>query len=56
VPKRVRRLDGIDQIVLALSARGLTTGQTAADFDAVHGTKVNKDTILLDVRALRLAL
>jgi len=26
VPKRKRRLDGIDQIVLSLSARGLTTG------------------------------
>jgi putative transposase len=27
VPKRKRRLDGIDQIVLSLSARGLTTGK-----------------------------
>jgi transposase-like protein len=26
VRKRQRRLDGVDQIVLSLSARGLTTG------------------------------
>ena len=29
VRKRQRRLDGIDQIVLSLSARGLTTGEMA---------------------------
>jgi len=45
VPKRVRRLDGIDQIVLSLSARGLTTGEIAAHFDEVYGAKVSKDTI-----------
>lgn len=28
VPKRKRRLDGIDQIVLSLSARGLTPGES----------------------------
>jgi putative transposase len=45
VPKRKRRLDGIDQIVLALSARGLTTGEIAAHFEEVYGAKVSKDTI-----------
>jgi transposase-like protein len=45
VPKRARRLDGIDQIVLSLSARGLTTGEIAAHFDEVYGAKVSKDTI-----------
>lgn len=30
VPKRKRRLDGVDQIVLSLTARGLTTGEIAA--------------------------
>jgi transposase-like protein len=29
VPKRKRRLDGVDQIVLSLTARGLTTGEIA---------------------------
>ena len=45
VRKRQRRLDGIDQIVLSLSARGLTTGEIAAHFDEVYGAKVSKDTI-----------
>lgn len=45
VPKRKRRLEGIDQIVLSLTARGLTTGEIAAHFDEVYGAKVSKDTI-----------
>jgi hypothetical protein len=45
VPKRKRRLDGIDQFVLSLSARGLTTGEIAAHFEEVYGAKVSKDTI-----------
>jgi putative transposase len=45
VRKRQRRLDGIDQIVLSLTARGLTTGEIAAHFDDVYGAKVSKDTI-----------
>jgi transposase-like protein len=32
VRKRQRRLDGVDEIVLSLSARGLTTGEIAAHF------------------------
>lgn len=45
VPKRKRRLDGIDEVVLSLSARGLTTGEIAAHFEEVYGAKVSKDTI-----------
>ena len=45
VRKRQRRLDGIDQIVLSLTARGLTTGEIAAHFDEVYGAKVSKDTL-----------
>jgi putative transposase len=45
VRKRQRRLDGIDQIVLSLTARGLTTGEIAAHFDEVYGAKASKDTI-----------
>lgn len=45
VRKRQRRLDGIDQIVLSLTARGLTTGDIAAHFEEVYGAKVGKDTI-----------
>ncbi|MCH6471214.1 IS256 family transposase [Sinomonas terrae] len=45
VKKRKRRLDGIDEIVLSLSARGLTTGEIAAHFEEVYGAAVSKDTI-----------
>lgn len=45
VPKRKRRLDGIDQIVLSLTARGLTTGEVAAHLEEVYGARVSKDTI-----------
>ena len=42
VQKRQRRLDGIDEIVLSLTARGLTTGEVAAHFDEVYGAKVSQ--------------
>jgi putative transposase len=45
VKKRQRRLNGIDEIVLSLTARGLTTGEVAAHFEDVYGAKVSKDTI-----------
>lgn len=45
VGKRQRRLDGIDEIVLSLTARGLTTGGVSAHFEEVYGAKVSKDTI-----------
>jgi transposase-like protein len=45
VRKRQRRLSGIDEIVLSLSAKGLTTGEIAAHFDDVYGAAVSKDTI-----------
>ena len=45
VKKRQRRLTGVDEIVLSLSAKGLTTGEIAAHFADVFGAKVSKDTI-----------
>jgi putative transposase len=45
VRKRQRRLDGVDEIVLSLTARGLTTGEIAAHFAEVYGARVSKDTI-----------
>ncbi|MFD6163539.1 IS256 family transposase [Nocardia sp. NPDC060256] len=45
VRKRQRRLSGIDDIVLSLSAKGLTTGEIAAHFADVYGAKVSKDLI-----------
>nr|WP_231897088.1 IS256 family transposase [[Mycobacterium] stephanolepidis] len=45
VRKRQRRLTGIDQIILSLTAKGLTTGEVAAHFGEVYGADVSKDTI-----------
>ena len=45
VPKRKRGLDGINQIVLSLTARGLITGEVAAHVEEVYAARVSKDTI-----------
>src|SRR6476660_1934609 len=45
VKKRQRRLTGVDEIVLSLTAKGLTTGEIAAHFDDVYGATVSKDNI-----------
>ena len=45
VKKRQRRLTGVDEIILSLSAKGLTTGETSAHFDDVYGASVSKETI-----------
>jgi len=45
VRKRQRRLTGVDEIVLSLTARGLTTGEIAAHFQEVYGARISKDTV-----------
>lgn len=45
VKKRQRRLTGVDEIVLSLTARGLTTGEISAHFAEVHGASISKETI-----------
>ena len=45
VKKRQRRLTGVDEIVLSLSARGLTTGEISAHFAEVYGASVSKETV-----------
>ncbi|EME66616.1 transposase mutator family protein [Rhodococcus ruber BKS 20-38] len=45
VKKRQRRLTGVDEIILSLSAKGLTTGEIVAHFDDVYGATVSKETI-----------
>jgi putative transposase len=45
VKKRQRRLTGIDEIVLSLTAKGLTTGEVASHFADVYGATVSNDTI-----------
>ena len=45
VKKRQRRLTGVDEIVLSLYARGLTTGEISAHFEEIYGASVSKETI-----------
>ena len=45
VRKRQRRLDGVDELVLSLSAKGLTHGEISAHLAEVYGAKVSKDVI-----------
>ena len=45
VSKRKRGLGGIDQIVLSLTACGLSIGEVVAHFEEVYGARVSKDTI-----------
>jgi putative transposase len=43
--KRQRRLTGVDEMVLSLSARGLTHGEISAHLAEVYGAEVSKTTI-----------
>jgi putative transposase len=45
VRKRQRRLTGVDEMVLSLSAKGLTHGEIAAHLAEVYGANVSKQTI-----------
>jgi transposase len=45
VKKRQRRLSDVDEIVLSLYAKGLTTGEISAHFAEIYGASVSKETI-----------
>lgn len=45
VRKRQRRLSGVDEVVLSLYAKGLTTGEISAHFADIYGASVSKETI-----------
>ncbi|WP_376766621.1 IS256 family transposase [Thermomonospora cellulosilytica] len=45
VRKRQRRLSGVDEMVLSLSAKGLTHGEISAHLAEVYGASVSKQTI-----------
>ena len=45
VKKHQRRLTGVDEMVISLTAKGLTTGEVAAHMAEVYGAEVSKDTI-----------
>jgi len=45
VKKRQRRLTSVDEMVLSLYAKGLTTGEISAHLLEIYGASVSKDTI-----------
>src|SRR5215813_1711788 len=45
VAKRQRRLTGVEEIVISLSAKGLTHGEISAHLAEVYGAEVSKQTI-----------
>jgi transposase-like protein len=45
VRKRQRRLMGVEDLVVSLVAKGLTTGEVAAHLAEVYGTQVSRQTI-----------
>ena len=45
VSKRQRRLSGIDDLVISLSAKGLTHGEISAHLAEIYGAQVSKQTI-----------
>ncbi|WTH66443.1 IS256 family transposase [Streptomyces sp. NBC_01238] len=45
VKKRQRRLGGVDEMVLSLSAKGLTHGEISAHLAEVYGTEVSTTTV-----------
>src|SRR5690348_9684403 len=45
VAKRQRRLTGVEDMVVSLSAKGLTHGEIAAHLQEIYGAEVSKQTI-----------
>ena len=45
VAKRQKRLSGVDEMVISLSAKGLTTGEIAAHLAEVYGAQVSRRKI-----------
>ncbi len=45
VRKRQRRLRNVDEVVLSLYAKGLTTGEISAHFAEIYGASVSKETV-----------
>lgn len=45
VAKRQRRFGGVDNLVISLTAKGLTTGEVVAHLKEVYGTETSKETI-----------
>jgi transposase-like protein len=44
VAKAAERLAGVDELVISLSAKGLTTGEVQAHLPQVYGAEVSRQT------------
>jgi transposase-like protein len=45
VKKRQRRLTEVDEVVLSLYAKGMTTGEISAHFAEIYGASISKETV-----------
>jgi putative transposase len=45
VPKHARRIEGFDEAIVSLYAKGLTTGEIKAHLAEIYGVEVSKDLI-----------
>ena len=45
VKKRQRRIGDVDEIVLSLYAKGLTTGEISAHFAEIYGASISRETV-----------
>jgi transposase-like protein len=45
VPKHARRVEGFDEAIISLYAKGLTTGEIAAHLAEIYGTPVSRELI-----------
>jgi transposase-like protein len=45
VGKRQRRMTGVDDLVISLVAKGLTTGEVCAHLAEIYGAEVSRDTV-----------
>lgn len=45
VKKRQRRLGEVDEMVLSLYSKGLTTGEISAHFAEIYGASISKETV-----------
>jgi transposase-like protein len=45
IKKRQKRLSGVDEMVISLAAKGLTTGEVQAHLAEVYGAEVSRQTI-----------
>ena len=46
VRKSQRRLQGVDEMIISLTAQGLTTGEAQAHLAEVYGTQVSREGVL----------